>query len=587
VDWSHATFHEGWPHFFNLGGHSAITLPHSLKPGYTRTYFKKGKWDTCSCDGLGLIVHEGFHVLQFQNIAGGWAGIGLLDASTILYLACYIDHGFSYDNHPAEKAAYKVAGHSNSLYDKCCTKIGTLPCDCGCNPASLDQAGLDDFKTNCSHVVQKSNGVGFWTQLAKCTPGDWIKDWAKAVYGWGCESDLVWALKAVFCTIGAIISGLLWAIWGIWYGVWFVLMIVAALVGAILDWAANIVGAVVSGVVGLVEGVWDVISSPFSSSEVKGWLWFTTLNAATKAWQVPDTPITKEDSGGKERSRTKESPSLAMYASTLYAAYKSRDNEDLWYTYFDTSSSTWLDEDIKVTKDGKTRTSASPSLAAYNNKLYMGYRAASGDDLWFNVFNENNSGTWRDEDTKITKDGNTRTSHSPSLASHGGLLYMVYKSASDYDLWFNVFNENNSGTWRDEDTKITKDGKIRTSDAPALCEYNGTLYLAYKAASNNDIWYTSFDDVTGAWKEGDEKITKDGRTRTSTGPNLAVYNNLLYMVYKASDGDNIWYNVFDDATGAWRDEDCKVTQDDSIRTGTRPAAGELGGLLFLVYRGSD
>jgi len=144
-----------------FGDHAAITLPHSWKPGHTRTYFKEGKWDTCSCDGLGLIVHEGFHVLQYQNIARGWVGIGALNASTILYLACYADHNFDYDKHRAEKAAYKVAGHDDSLYDECCAQIGSLPCDCGCNPASLERrrlAGLQDELLQRRPGVERATG---------------------------------------------------------------------------------------------------------------------------------------------------------------------------------------------------------------------------------------------------------------------------------------------------------------------------------------------------------------------------------------------------------------------------------------------
>ena len=405
VDWDRATFHEGWPHLIDAD-HSAITLPHSLKPGHTRTYFKKGKWDPCSCKGLGLIVHEGFHVLQFQNIAGGWAGIGLANPVTILYLACWIDHGFSYYDHPAEKAAYKVAGRSDSLYNKCCNKIATLPCDCDCSPPSYDEAGLQDFKTNCSECCPEVERGWVLDATCNCTPGDWIKDWAKGVYERGCKSDFAAGLKFVTCGIGLILSGILWAIWGIWYGLWFVLMLIAAVVlghprlgrqhrwfGP--EWRRRTRGRNLGA-----------ISSPFSDSEIEGWLWFTNLDAATKTWQVPDTPITKDG-----RSRTKASPSIAEYQSNLYAAYKSRDNEDIWYNVFDGTD--WGNTDTKITQDGKTRTSTSPSLAAFNGKLYMAYRAASGDDIWYNVFDGTN---WLDEDKKITKDGNTR---SESLAQPG------------------------------------------------------------------------------------------------------------------------------------------------------------------------
>jgi hypothetical protein len=113
-----------------------------------------------------------------------------------------------------------------------------------------------DFKTNCSNVVQESNGTGYWTQFASCTPGDWIKDLAKWFYEVGCKNDVTWGVRWLPCGLGLIFSGVFWAIWGIWFGIWFVLALIASLVVAILDWVVNIVGAVVSAAVGLVEGVW-------------------------------------------------------------------------------------------------------------------------------------------------------------------------------------------------------------------------------------------------------------------------------------------------------------------------------------------
>ncbi len=42
---------------------------------------------------------------------------------------------------------------------------------------------------------------------------------------------------------------------------------------------------------------------------------------------------------------------------------------DLYYNTFNGTS--WLDQGIKISKDGKTKTDNKPALAAYNGKLYM------------------------------------------------------------------------------------------------------------------------------------------------------------------------------------------------------------------------
>jgi hypothetical protein len=87
------------------------------------------------------------------------------------------------------------------------------------------------------------------------------------------------------------------------------------------------------------------------------------------------------------------------------------------------------------------------------------------------------------------------------------------------------------------------------------------------------------------WLDEDIEITKDGRTLSSTGPNLVAFDNRLFMFYKASGSEDIWYNVFDGTS--WRDEDCQVTRDDKVRTAARPDAAAFNGLLYLVYRSAN
>ena len=566
VDWDRVSFHEGMPHVVGVTDKSAITLPHPFRLNRIQIFFKPEKWDPCSCDGLGLIVHEGYHVLQIQGILDGF-GLGLLNPTTILYLACWADNGFSYEGHPAEDEAYGIAGKPDSLFETCCRSLADLPCDCRCNPPSLNEVGLQDFKANCDKIVQQSSGPGFWERLAGCTPGlEAIADAARAIFNRTCRADAPPLSLFLACLFGSIISGLLWVIYGLYFVLWLVIWTLAALILALLDVIVGIIGGIISGIVGLVEGFWDAISSPFSQSG--GWLWYTHYD--TSNWQVPDVPITQND-----RSKTGTSPAVAVFQANLYAAYRGRTSSDIWYNVFDGSN--WRAEDIKITRDGRTRTNASPSLAVYDSRLFMAYKGASSNDLWYNFFDGSD---WLAEDIKITKDGRTRTNTSPSLAVYENKLFMAYKGSSSNDILYNVFE---GSQWLDEDIKITRDGRTRTSASPSLAMYNNLLFMAYKGATSSDIWYNVFDG--NDWLDEDIQITKDGRTRTSSGPNLAVYDNKLFMVYRGASSSDIWYNYFDGRN--WLDEDCRITQDGNIRTATRPAAADLNGLLYLVYRGAS
>jgi hypothetical protein len=392
VDWDRVTLHLGFPHVIGWSDKSAVTLPGTFSLRQTHIYFKEDKWDPCSCDGLGLIVHEGFHVHQIQDVLGGY-GLGLFNPSTISYLACWAGNGFSYDGHNAEDEAYAVAGRSTSLYDACCSKLGTLPCDCRCVPPTIDQAGLQNFETDCRDVIQSSSGGHFWRDFAGCVPGlEQLGEWAEDF----------WPLYIVY---------------GVYYVVWLIVWGVVALLAAIGQVVAAIVGGIVSGIVGVGEAIWDAISSPFSD-EASSWIWSTRFDGTN--WLIPDVPVTQDD-----RTKTSTSPSLAEYDGLLYMAYRSADNSDLWYNVFDGTD--WLAQDRKITTNGHTKTSASPSLAAYDGLLYMAYRSADNSDLWYNVFDGTD---WLDEDCRISRDDRVKTGRSPSLRAFDGLLRLVYRDDS-------------------------------------------------------------------------------------------------------------------------------------------------------------
>jgi hypothetical protein len=84
-------------------------------------------------------------------------------------------------------------------------------------------------------------------------------------------------------------------------------------------------------------------------------------------------------------------------------------------------------------------------------------------------------------------------------------------------------------------------------------------------SSKNWIWFTAFEDGTG-WFIPDVPVTKHGHTKTSAGPALAEYNGRLYMAYKSSGhDDHIWYNVFNGQS--WFGQDHPITRYGSVYTG--------------------
>jgi hypothetical protein len=335
----------------------------------------------------------------------------------VKYLACWAANGFSYEGHPAETDAYKVAGRATSLFEQCCARTRQLPCDCSCLPPSVSPAGLAALQNSCANVVQMSSGSTFWGGLADCTPGlQAIGDAARWVWRRLCPGGKPGVRLMLPCLLASLFSGLLWVVYGVYFVIWLVVWGVITVVAGVVQAVVEIVARVIEGVAKVAESLWDAVTSPFRSD--RSWIFYTTLTAA--GWLVPDVPASQDG-----HTRTSQSPALAEFNGQLYMAYRSSDDSDIWYNVFDGTQ--WLPEDIKITQDGHTRTSQSPALAEFNGQLYMAYRSSDDSDIWYNVFD----GTqWRAEDCRASQGDHIRTAAGPAVAAYAGILYMAYRDNS-------------------------------------------------------------------------------------------------------------------------------------------------------------
>lgn len=164
VDWSKVKFYDGLPWFTSSfsSGTTAITLPGTYGVNNINIYFKD--FDPCSCAGLGTIVHEGFHVLQYNDIGTG--GVGWIRLFMIQYLACCIKLGKNcYDDHPMEIPAYEY----EEQFLECCKKLDKPICDCSTTPPTFNQNALDQLVKDCPDLIRESSGYkydcGFWSAL--------------------------------------------------------------------------------------------------------------------------------------------------------------------------------------------------------------------------------------------------------------------------------------------------------------------------------------------------------------------------------------------------------------------------------------
>ncbi len=423
VRWDRVSYHQGFPHIFKFmpwtKDKGAVTLPSLFSYKAIDTYFNDGQWNPCSCDGLGLIIHEGFHALQMKGLLNGY-GIGAISLNTIRYLSCSVTQWLRgndpyYDN-AIEIEAYAFAGKSTSPFETCCAASKSLPCDCGCMPPSVDQAGWQLYQQTCPGSVRKSARVhfkNFWSSLPNCIIGlNKIADLAKAIFRLGCKSHLSPFLLWLPCALSLLLSGVVWLVYGIYFAIWFVVFFIAALVLEVVGLVLGFLTLIVAGISWLVEQIGGLFSSPSAN------IWFTFYD--NTGWQIPDSRVDHGDF-----VRTSASPSLAVLGSHLYMAYRSGDSSEIWYNVFDGQH--WLAQDIKISRNGRTLTSAGPSLAAFNGRLYMAYKSGDSSEIWYNVFDGQH---WRDEDCKVSREGSVKTGAGPHICNYLARLYMVYRDDS-------------------------------------------------------------------------------------------------------------------------------------------------------------
>ena len=334
---------------------------------------------------------------------------------------------------------------------------------------------------------------------------------------------------------------------------------------------------------------------------------------------------------------TSHGPALAAYKDKLYMAWKGKDNENIYYSYYPYYNSSivlghktvlpgW--ETPKQVPNGLT--SNGPALAAYDNKLYMVWKALGNDEqIWYSVFD----GTKWSEPKR--PEGGAWSARRPALAVYKNKLYMAWRGmGDDFHLWFTKFDNINK-KWLPQKEVFPKKN-YGGSHGPALAADGYRLTMVWKG--NTEIWFSEFDGTyEGAeyeWGTSDgqknvfqwltyyhsgdargdtcDKIPKE----SSLGPALAYYDNVplggrlmnyhytdtKVMVGKGKGNDSkIWFSeylgeprppsplppssyppIYIPYEHGWSKQKPAIGE-----TSDTPALASFDGKLFMAWKGKD
>lgn len=129
----------------------------------------------------------------------------------------------------------------------------------------------------------------------------------------------------------------------------------------------------------------------------------------------------------------------------------------------------------------------------------------------------------------------------PALAIFKDRLYVAFKAADSPTLWV---NSSADGLNFDQHSAYASPGpsQILIDGSPALAVFNDRLYVAFRAADGPSLWINSspdgvtFDRHTSYAAPGPSQILIGG------SPALAVFKDRLYIAFKVADGPALWIN---------------------------------------------
>ena len=134
------SFYEGLPFY-------AFFKPGAIVVG-PKVYFRKGRLDLCSCNGIALVAHELFHIRQGAAGPGFW----FLRPYYLKYIWLFFRHGLARGKkHPLEEPAYKLQREVM----KCCKEVAESgPCRCEeGRPVGVNEEFLKKFAAECGELL--------------------------------------------------------------------------------------------------------------------------------------------------------------------------------------------------------------------------------------------------------------------------------------------------------------------------------------------------------------------------------------------------------------------------------------------------
>ena len=234
----------------------------------------------------------------------------------------------------------------------------------------------------------------------------------------------------------------------------------------------------------------------------------------------------------------------------LLMFYKAGNSNDLMWSWLGVGE-LWSGDETVHDPKGRIRppkSDHSPAAAVYRNHLFLIYKDENSNDICAANMDFNGVWSWGIPIADIDKSSvSPKTNISPSVAVYQDKLYIVYKGQSSTDIYFTICD---ATYWYGDNKIASQPGAIKpkSSSNPSLVVFNDLLYMIYKGPNNNDLNYAYFDGYV--WHGNSEIYKQPGgiRPQSDSNPGLAVFQGRLHMVYKSPHNNDLNIAYFDGTT---------------------------------------
>ena len=274
-------------------------------------------------------------------------------------------------------------------------------------------------------------------------------------------------------------------------------------------------------------------------------------------------------------------PSLAVYLGKLYIIYKGAHSNTLYWSVFDGAD--WKKNEVIKSERGSTfETKFNPGAVVYNGLLYIFFE--SNNNICYAYFDGKN---WGGQTTRTLIDP-YKIQRSPNITVYNNRIYCVYKSTNSNDYYYFYYDENYFSTPR----KVTvTSGNLHSDCNPGLAVHDNMLHIVYKEANSYMLRYASFNGTD--WNEN-KKISDVSKIspKSDYSPRISAINDIVYIPYKDPDTNDMYhsYMYFDPVINKLMftgNEKVSDNSDISPKTSCEHSVIEYNNNIYMVYKNDN